>query len=84
MKATLVRLDDYERKNRGQFSDIVLYNKALALERLREYDQAAALFRKVAETEGRLGSEAANNAAIIDDFLRIRSEERRVGKECRL
>ena len=71
MKATLIRLDDYERKNRGQFADIVQYNKALALERLREYDQAAALYRKVAETEGRLGSEAAKNAEALDNFLRI-------------
>jgi tetratricopeptide (TPR) repeat protein len=71
MKATLVRLDDYERKNRGQFTDIVQFNKALALERLREYDQAAALYRKVAETEGRLGAEATKNAEVLDNFLRI-------------
>src|SRR5262245_24501191 len=71
MKATLVRLDDYERKNRGQFTDIVQFNKALALERLREYDQAAALYRKVAETESRLAAEAAKNAEILDGFLRI-------------
>ena len=71
MKATLIRLDDYERKNRGQFTDIVQYNKALALERLREYDQAAALYRKVGETDGRLSSEAAKNAEILDNFLRI-------------
>ena len=71
MKATLVRLDDYERKNRGQFADVVQFNKALALERLREYDQAAALYRKVAETEGRLGAEAAKNAEVLDNFLRI-------------
>jgi hypothetical protein len=71
MKATLVRLNDYEAKNRGQFSDIVQFNKASALERLREYDQAAALYRKVGETDGRLGTEAAKNAAILDDFLRI-------------
>src|ERR1700752_2017457 len=32
MKATLVRLDDYERKNPGKFTDIVQYNKALAFE----------------------------------------------------
>lgn len=71
MKASLVRLDDYERKNSGQFTDIVQFNKAAALERLREYDRAAALYRKVAETHGRLGSEAAKNAEILDDFLRI-------------
>jgi tetratricopeptide (TPR) repeat protein len=71
MKATLVRLNDYETKNRGQYSDIVQFNKASALERLREYDQAAALYRKVGETDGRLGAEAAKNAQILDDFLRI-------------
>jgi tetratricopeptide (TPR) repeat protein len=71
MKATLVRLDDYERKNRGQFTDIVQFNKALALERLREYDQAAALFRKVADGDGRLAAEAGKNAEILDNFLRI-------------
>ena len=71
MKATLVRLNDYETKNRGQYSDIVQFNKAAALERLREYDQAAALYRKVGETDGRLGTEAVKNAQILDDFLRI-------------
>ena len=71
MKATLVRLNDYERKNPNQFSDIVQFNKALALERLREYDQAAALYRKVAETDGRLAAEAAKNAEMLDQFLRI-------------
>jgi tetratricopeptide (TPR) repeat protein len=71
MKATLSRLQDYETKNRSQFSDIVQYNKALALERLREYDQAAALYRKVAETDGRLAVEAGKNAEILDNFLRI-------------
>ena len=71
MKATLVRLNDYERKNPNQFADIVQFNKSLCLERLREYDQAAALYRKVAETEGKLGVEAAKNAEILDNFLRI-------------
>ncbi len=71
MKATLVRLGDYERKNPGQFTDIVQFNKALALERLREYDQAAALYRKVAETKGGLAAESAKNAETLDNFLRI-------------
>jgi hypothetical protein len=35
MKATLVRLDDYEKKP-GKFTDIIQFNKALALERLRD------------------------------------------------
>jgi tetratricopeptide (TPR) repeat protein len=71
MKATLVRLEDYEKKNPGKYVDIVQFNKAQALERLRDYDQAAALYRKVAEVEGRLGIEAAKNAETLDQFLRI-------------
>ncbi len=71
MKATLVRLDDYEKKNPGQFSDIVAYNKALALERLRDYDRAIALFRKAAETEGRLAAEAAKNVGVLETFQHI-------------
>ncbi len=71
MKATLVKLDDYEKKNPGKFTDIIQFNKALALERLREYEQAATLFRKVAETEGRLAEQAAENAKILDSFLVI-------------
>ncbi len=71
MKATLVRLEDYERKNRGKFTDIIQFNKALCLERLREYDQAASFYRKVGDGEGRLAGEAAKNAEILDYFLRI-------------
>ena len=71
MKATLVRLEDYEKKNPGKFTDIIQYNKALALERLREYDQALAYYRKVAETGGRLGAEAAKNAEALEAFQRI-------------
>jgi tetratricopeptide (TPR) repeat protein len=74
MKATLVRLGDYEKKNPGKFTDIVQFNKALALERLREYDQAASYYRKVADTEGRLAAAAAKNAEILDTFMRIRDK----------
>jgi hypothetical protein len=75
MKATLVRLDDYEKHHAGKFTDIVQFNRASALERLREYDQAAASYRKVAETEGRLAKEAAKNAEILDAFLQILDRE---------
>ncbi|HWP23644.1 MAG TPA: hypothetical protein VNM15_05605 [Candidatus Binatia bacterium] len=71
MKATLVRLDDYEKKNPGKFADIVQFNKALALERLRDYDRAASYYRKVAETDGRLAAEAAKNLEALDAFQRI-------------
>jgi hypothetical protein len=71
MKSTLLRLEDYEKKNPGQFTDIIQFNKALALERLREYDRAAVFFRRAAEGQGRLADEATKNAATLDAFLRI-------------
>ncbi|MBI4527207.1 MAG: hypothetical protein HY695_25725 [Deltaproteobacteria bacterium] len=71
MKATLVRLEDYERKNPGQLSDLIQFSKATAYERLREYDQAAAHYRKVAESNGRLGVEAARRMEAIDSFQMI-------------
>jgi hypothetical protein len=71
MKATLVRLDDYERKNAGKFTDIIQFNKALALERLREYAEATVLYRNVSETGGRLGTEAGKNLAALEAFLTI-------------
>ncbi len=74
MKATLVRLEDYEKKNPGKSPDIVQFNKASALERLREYDQAATLYRKVAELDGPLGAEAMKRDEILDAFMRIRDK----------
>ncbi|HEY7166280.1 MAG TPA: hypothetical protein VIB79_17035 [Candidatus Binatia bacterium] len=74
MKATLVRLEDYEKKNPGKFVDVIQFNRAMALERLQEYDQAASYYRKVSETEGRLATEAAKNADVLDDFMRIRDK----------
>ncbi len=71
MKATLIRLEDYEKKNPGQFSDVIQFNKATAYERLREYDQAIAHYRKVAESDGRLGAEAVKNLEVLESFKRI-------------
>lgn len=71
MKATLVRLEDYEKKNPGQYSDIVQFSKATAYERLRAYDQAVDHYRKVAESDGRLGAEATKNIEALESFQRI-------------
>lgn len=71
MKATLLKLEDYEKKNPRQFVDVIQFNKALAFERLREYEQAAVFYRKAAEIGGRLGPEAAKSAEVMDTFLRI-------------
>lgn len=71
MKATLLRLGDYEKKNPGRFSDIVDFNRAIAYERLRDYDRAVAYYRKVAESNGRLGAEAAKNVEALEAFQQI-------------
>jgi tetratricopeptide (TPR) repeat protein len=71
MKATLVRLEDYEKKNPGKFTDIVQFNKALALERLREYNQAVGYYRQVAETDSRLGTEAKKHIEVLEKFQHI-------------
>lgn len=71
MKATLVRLEDYEKKNPGKFTDILRFNRALALERLQEYAQATAFYRRVAETGGRLGIEATKNIEALEAFQTI-------------
>lgn len=80
MKATLVRLDDYERKNAGKFTDIIQFNKALALERLREYAEATVLYRNVSETGGRLGAEASKNLEALESFLIILDKPLQIGR----
>jgi tetratricopeptide (TPR) repeat protein len=74
MKATLVRLEDYEKKNPGKFSDVVQFNKALALERLREYNRAVGYYREVAEKDSRLGTEAKKHIEVLEKFQRILAE----------
>ena len=71
MKASLLRLGDYEKQNPGQFSDIIQFHKAMAYERLRAYDQAIAFYRRVAEFNGRLGAEAAKNIKTLEAFQSI-------------
>ena len=71
MKATLLRLEDYERKNPRQFSDIVAFTKGTAYEKLREYERALGYYRKVSEQNGRLGAEAKQKIAALEAFQQI-------------
>ncbi len=71
MKATLVRLDDYEKKNPGRFTDIIQFAQGTAYEKLRDYDQATAYYRKVAESDGQLAAEAVKNLSVLEHFQRI-------------
>jgi tetratricopeptide (TPR) repeat protein len=74
MKATLVRLEDYEKKNPGQFADIIQFSKATAYERLRDYERAIAYYRKAAESDGQLRAQAEKNIAVLESFLRIQQK----------
>ncbi len=71
MKATLVRLDDYEDIYPNRFSDLVNFSKAMAYERLRDYEQAVNYYRKVANSNGRLGEQAENNILVLEAFKEI-------------
>jgi tetratricopeptide (TPR) repeat protein len=71
MKATLVRLDDYEKKYPRQFTDIILFTRAVAYERLREYDRAIEFYKHAAALDGRLSQDATKNIDALDDFLKI-------------
>lgn len=71
MKATLVRLDDYEKKYPRQFTDVVLFTRAVAYERLREYDRAVEFYKHAAALDGRLSEDAAKNIEALENFLKI-------------
>ncbi|MFQ5684042.1 MAG: hypothetical protein ACE5HC_12305 [Candidatus Binatia bacterium] len=71
MKATLVRLADYEKKNPGRFSDIIDFNKAMAYERLRDYHRAIVYYRKVTDSNGPLSTQAEKNIKTLNSFDRI-------------
>ncbi len=71
MKAALVRLDDYERKNPRQFTDIIQFSRATAYERLRDYDQALVYYHKVADMEGPLRPQALKNIETLEAFKAI-------------
>jgi len=71
MKATLVRLDDYEEVYPNRFSDLVNFSKAMAYERLRNYEQAVNHYRKAAESNGRLVDQAEKNIAVLEAFQEI-------------
>ena len=73
MKATLVRLHDYEEVYPNRFSDLVNFSKAMAYERLRDYEQGVNYYREVAGSNGRLGEQAEKNIVILETFQEILS-----------
>ncbi len=74
MKATLVRLDDYEQVYPDRYSVFVDFFKARAYEMLRDYEQAVNNYREVADSNGRLGEQAEKNIVVLETFQEILSE----------
>lgn len=72
-KATLARLDDYEKKYPGRSSEIVYFTKAQALERLWDYEKARSYYEKVVEGGTRLKEKAQTNVAVLKELLDVRS-----------
>ena len=71
LKATLLRLDDYERKHGHGYRDIVEFTRAAAYERLRDYPRAIRHYRAAARGEGELAEPAKRRLAALEEFRRI-------------
>ncbi|MFQ5881683.1 MAG: hypothetical protein ACE5I9_04325 [Candidatus Methylomirabilales bacterium] len=70
-KATLIRLEDYERKHPGRYTDIISYTKAMAYERLREYGKAMDTYRLAAAMSSPLAPEARARLEALRDFEQV-------------
>ncbi|MFQ5657979.1 MAG: hypothetical protein ACE5G5_10590, partial [Candidatus Methylomirabilales bacterium] len=71
-KATLVRLEDYEKKHPGRYTDVIFYTRAMAYERLREYGKAIDAYRIVVDrTSSPLETEAQIKLEALGDFEQI-------------
>jgi tetratricopeptide (TPR) repeat protein len=71
MKATLLRLEDYEKKYPDRFSDIIDFTKAMAYERLRDYERAVSYYRQAAALNGDLGRQAKKNLKALEAFQAV-------------
>ena len=74
LKATLLRLDDFETKHPGTYKDIVDFTRARAYERLRMYSQAILFYRRVEQYGGELAIEARANIQALTTFQRLRND----------
>lgn len=71
LKATLLRLDDYERKHGNGYRDIVEFTRATAYERLRDYPRAIRHYRAAARGGGELAEPAKRRLEALEEFRRI-------------
>ena len=71
LKATLLRLDDFQRKHGNGYNDIVEFTRATAYERLRDYGRAIRHYRVVARGGGELAEPAKRHLDALGTFRRI-------------
>ena len=71
LKATLLRLDDFQRKHGNGYNDIVEFTRATAYERLRDYRRAVGHYRDVARGGGELAEPAKRQLDALETFQRI-------------
>ncbi|MFQ5846299.1 MAG: hypothetical protein ACE5IQ_01355 [Candidatus Methylomirabilales bacterium] len=70
-KATLLRLQDYEREQPGRYPDVIAFTKAMAYERLREYGKAMDFYRLVTTMSSPLAPEAQGHLEALRDFAHL-------------
>lgn len=70
-KATIARLEDYERKHPGEYAGIIAHTKAMAYERLHEYGKAVTSYRWAAELDPRLRPQAEERIEILEAMKRL-------------
>ena len=71
LKATLLRLDDFQRKHGNGYRDIVEFTRATAYERLRDYGRAVRHYRVVTRSGGALAATAKRHLDALETFRRI-------------
>lgn len=72
-KATLLRLNNYERLNPNKFAPIVAYSRAKAYEKLHDYKAAVATYRQIVGTGGEIEPKAKEGLRVCLDFLAANS-----------
>jgi len=80
-KATLIRLENYERLHPGYMEDIVIFSKAKAYEKLHDYDQAIEQYKRLFNTGSGLEEEARKNINVCYEFSNLIKKEKRLREE---
>jgi hypothetical protein len=71
-KATLIRLQDYEAKHPGAYSEIIAFTRGRAYEGLHAYEQAIAQYQIVSPGKNRLAAEATKAIETLTRFQELK------------